>query len=398
MFTQTSTCMGGLNSGSPAKALRLEEAALREIERDRENERAAMIDAFKQKIKDVLRSCGMRESAVETVHVVVDYATDRSHSDGSGNKSGGKCCSGDYRSSTGKDAAVFNEINAFRKAKSDEVESLERKLEAVLLANVHLTDENHDLKEHVRKMTSSDATARTVQGLLSSSVRSAEKRINETLARFKNVLRNRTELISQVGRALSSLSSLRDAAGELQLWITSTFAPLHDSSCGVLQQLRSRLLRFADAIDSIKLSHKTIVSQCLTGWEKSSLGLLVDPADQSLAGKKHLRDISADLRATEDLLNTLWITFPQPRSQPGYAEGRGPRMFGPVSPNRARGNVSEHFDLEKSQAPTPQLGHGYAGGSSPRRKYQSTTPRSTSPRIPPNSTPVRWSKRRVCLS
>eukprot|EP01063_Lacrimia_lanifica_P002897 TRINITY_DN11568_c0_g1_i2.p1 TRINITY_DN11568_c0_g1~~TRINITY_DN11568_c0_g1_i2.p1 ORF type:complete len:996 (+),score=231.43 TRINITY_DN11568_c0_g1_i2:47-2989(+) len=208
---------------------------------------------------------------------------------------------------------------ALLRRRTQEAEAYARRSEGLAAMAAQLKRENEDLTEHVRRLTSSDPHARTVHGLLAATIRAAEKRVNETLSRFKTVLRNRCVLVHQLHAAMIAVHKLRDCAGELHLYLRSALAPADHLAPDIFP----RLAALSRSVDDATAAHRVVATECFTLWERTSLGL----ASETLKPRAAARDLQAELRASEDLLHTLWVTFTLPGSHK-----RSPRsLYAPVT-------------------------------------------------------------------
>ena len=280
------------------------ESEIASLKKQREEERAAATEAFKQKIRELLRQFG-REAEVSNVEVQICYPGEvLPFQQGT-----------PVQIRNSQKQNISHDDCSLLRRRTAEADTAERRLEAATQVAQQLQDENEDLKEHVRRLLSSDPAARSVHALLATAIRSAEKRINGTLSRFKNVLRSRAVLVNMLSAARTSLSHMRDLAGEVHLWLRTSLA----NNPSFLADLHPRLDALCTAIDETRAAHRTIASECLTPWEKQNAGIAADTK------KPPTRDIPAELRATEELLSTLWVTFTMPKyewedGENGFAE------------------------------------------------------------------------------
>ena len=182
-----------------------------------------------------------------------------------------------------------------------ELRTSERERETAQLLAAELSEENDDLREHLRRLVTADPVTKTVQGLLASTIRTAEKRINEVLTKYKNIIRNRSSLIQRVYNAYEAVEAVATCFG---VHVVSegeiTLSP--DKS----KQPTSFITKITELLDTAVSNHKVVMSECVTPWEKTALGLI----DSNVYPQG---DIVAHLRTTEDLLNMLWVTFTVPR-------------------------------------------------------------------------------------
>eukprot|EP01059_Diplonema_ambulator_P022934 TRINITY_DN38298_c0_g1_i1.p1 TRINITY_DN38298_c0_g1~~TRINITY_DN38298_c0_g1_i1.p1 ORF type:complete len:836 (+),score=292.27 TRINITY_DN38298_c0_g1_i1:167-2509(+) len=317
-----------------AKEVMLLEAEIRQLKAQREAERAAATNSFKAKIKEVLAMFSSGERP-EEIHVTVNYPAGR----------GGVLTPQQAEDRTGTMASV--EAIALLRQRTLEAAEWERKCEVSTMLAQQLSDENDDLREHVRRLSSSDPQARTLHAMLASSIRSAEKRINETLSRYKSVLRNRSVLVSLVASCMKSLAQLRDVAGETHLWLRGVMG---NHPC-LMPDLETRLTQLNDLVEQTRAEHKRVSAECFTQWERTQTGIATDTPKKT----PNYRDITQDLRVMEELLNTLWVSFTIQKI-PRKPEPR--RLFSPVA--AARGPHLDYGSTDGVTPPLVQIGHSSA--------------------------------------
>eukprot|EP00754_Rhynchopus_humris_P050149 Rhum_TRINITY_DN8789_c0_g1::Rhum_TRINITY_DN8789_c0_g1_i1::g.29873::m.29873 len=309
------------------------EAEVALLKQQREREREAAREAFARSLREVLACVGAAATTTTTttaastsaiagaegsppaaaatpfadgvVRVEVTYPGGhdrvcRTPRDEGLDASGGN--NSNNNNNTGSEAGVL-------RRRSAELDAAERELEAAQALAVQLQEENADLKQHVRLLVSADPQARTVHSLLASSLRAAEKRINATLSRFKGVLRGRAALVQLLASAARGLTRLRDASGEFHVYLRRALA----ANPAFLAELAPRMDALSDAVDGVRGAHKTIAAEHLTAWEKQVAGMAAGGSSGGGGGGQHGGSVQAELRATEDLLDTLWVTFQIPK-------------------------------------------------------------------------------------
>eukprot|EP01064_Diplonema_japonicum_P036460 TRINITY_DN8181_c1_g2_i1.p1 TRINITY_DN8181_c1_g2~~TRINITY_DN8181_c1_g2_i1.p1 ORF type:complete len:842 (+),score=225.58 TRINITY_DN8181_c1_g2_i1:173-2527(+) len=335
-FTQTLSVFTSTKEPAGVKEQELAgvETELKQLKAQREAERTAATIAFKAKIKEVLAMFSNGETPQEIV-VEVTYPAVRAAVMTPAHR-------GEVEPPSGAGGTEGIELLRRRTAEATE---WERKYEVTTMLAQQLNDENEDLKEHVRRLTSSDPQARTLNALLGTSIRSAEKRINETLSRYKTVLRSRSLLVSLVASSMKSLSQLRDVAGEMHIWLRSC---LGNHAC-LLPDIDTRLSVLNDHIERTRAEHKRVSTECFTQWERTQTGIASDSSKKV----SNYRDVTGDLRSMEDLLNTLWVSFTVQKI-PRKPEQR--RLYSPVA--TARGGPPLDFGpLDGVTPPLVQIGH-----------------------------------------
>eukprot|EP01060_Flectonema_neradi_P009290 TRINITY_DN16635_c0_g1_i1.p1 TRINITY_DN16635_c0_g1~~TRINITY_DN16635_c0_g1_i1.p1 ORF type:complete len:839 (+),score=188.84 TRINITY_DN16635_c0_g1_i1:54-2519(+) len=237
--------------------------------------------------------------------------------------------------------------NLYRKVLA-ELRASERERETAQLLSAELGDENDDLREQLRRLLTADPVTKTVQGLLSSSIRTAEKRINEVLTKFKNTIRNRSVMIQKVHKAFESVEALSTCFGS-HLANGGEIVTLSKTPEDAGQQTAAFISKCSELLETALSHHKIILKECITPWEKTALGLV----DTTVHPQG---DIVAHLRTTEDMLNLLWVTFVVPRIPRRDAQTYAPAFIQDVP-----------FTTSLSP-PTVHIGHQPPGPLSPPRK------------------------------